>query len=376
MKRLCTAGLLALTLALTAAGEPPVQLPEGRNLLSNPTLRADGRGGIAPWRNLGEKKGLLLSHEAGTLILRGETPEFHHGIRYDRVTLKPATRYRFAAIMAGELQDGAKVLLLSYVGTRKYDGGRQHRGNGGTRTASFPRRLYLRDFETPSDGGGTYHFTPVSITGRARVVVTAVGLVELGPAENPQTFAARRPAPEPAEAAAPKPELPDMTIELGGFQPVNLAAHVGEKPAPPPDGCRVENRNGKIILDYAFTTDRHDAVMFDLVHEIPVAENLSLRLTGGKGHELFLVLYDRSGEAHYAKLTAIRDDGPRDYSFQLSKLMPAIKPYNVYASKWGGDGNQELDLPVKRITIGINDIPDTAQERGQLVIENLKIGKW
>ncbi len=368
---------LSLAAVFLNAAEPwdNFQLPEGANLLKNHIFKPDGKGNFPPWRS----QGLTVSRENDLPVLNTDSEGKSGTLTYPGVTLKPGTKYIWAAIMKGEVADGANVRILGFIGDHKYEGGAQFRSGGSAYQRDFDWNVYYREIETPTDCEGKFTMNLVRLTGKAKVTVAAAALVGLGPVAEPKTFSERRKPVVKKEVAPPKAkvELPDMTIEFKDVNPVNPAAHVGEKPAPPPEGCKVENRNGKFVIDYVFTTPQHDAFMFDLAKDIPVCENISFTVSGeGKGHELFIVLYDAGGEAHFAALGALPESGKKTFNLRLGKLLPKVEPFERYASKWGGDGNQTVDLPVKKITLGINDVPDTSMDRGQIVIENLKIGKW
>ncbi|MBQ7179359.1 MAG: hypothetical protein IJS08_18220, partial [Victivallales bacterium] len=111
------------------------------------------------------------------------------------------------------------------------------------------------------------------------------------------------------------------------------------------------------------------------VKELPSAAKVSMEIEcSNPGHRLFFVLVDANGESHLVQK-------PLELTFQKKKLVYTLAlvkevPYSIYDSIWGGDKNQHLDLPLRSITIGIDDVPDTATGKGTVTIRNLKIGNW
>lgn len=155
-------------------------------------------------------------------------------------------------------------------------------------------------------------------------------------------------------------------------QPVRIRAHVAEKLAVLPDGNSVTEENGVYTLSYNFTTDKHDALFFDLDFPLKTAEEMTLQVKGdGKGHALFVVIRDQSGENFYFPGPAIGFTGWK--SLKVKFNCPVVNPGEKYASIWGGDGNQQIDFPLRGITIGLNDTPDAAQESGEIQIRDIQV---
>ena len=91
----------------------------------------------------------------------------------------------------------------------------------------------------------------------------------------------------------------------------------------------------------------------------------------GKGHALFVVAHDQSGENFYFPGPAITFSGWKRVAVKLD--FPTINPGERYASIWGGDGNQRPDFPLRGLTLGLNDSPDTARESGEIQIRDIHV---
>ena len=92
----------------------------------------------------------------------------------------------------------------------------------------------------------------------------------------------------------------------------------------------------------------------------------------------FLVLEDAGGEKHYFPMCPNRIlnlqklNGRGDLT-----LTTPIRVKNVHASdrisqRWGGDRNQRIDFPVKRITLGIDDLLDGTPASGKICFKTLE----
>ena len=182
------------------------------------------------------------------------------------------------------------------------------------------------------------------------------------------------PASKPVEAPAAAKASPSRT-DYSACKPENVGIHLAEKVLPPTPGNAVSSENGKITVSYSFGSNKHDAVFFDLLREAAGFERLSLDITGdGSGHRLALVLTDASGESHLVFLTHIKHRGKQHFDFDLSKLLPSLKPHEISAAKWGGDRNMKIDLPVKKLTFVLDDVPDGSMGSGTIILENISLG--
>lgn len=163
-----------------------------------------------------------------------------------------------------------------------------------------------------------------------------------------------------------------------------LASHVNEEPDNLPDGVKLEiddklKCDGKACsrLTYVFPSRKHDAIIATSDILISEGMQLGLRIYGdGSGHELFLVLYDKSQEAHYLPIGPVSWKGWKTVHASLLDLLkgPPTK-YDISCNHWGGDRNQKLDMPITKISIGINDKPDDFQGKGEIGLDWIKAYK-
>ena len=160
--------------------------------------------------------------------------------------------------------------------------------------------------------------------------------------------------------------------ESVAVQPVRLQAHVAEKVATPPGGNSVTAENGLYTLTYNFTTEKHDALFFELDIPLEAAEEMTLQVNGdGKGHTLFVVVRDQSGENFFFPGPVISFTGWK--SLKIKFNYPVVNPGEKYASIWGGDGNQQVNFPLRGITIGLNDTPDTTVGNGVIQFREIQV---
>jgi len=188
-------------------------------------------------------------------------------------------------------------------------------------------------------------------------------------------------------AEAVKPDKPGKEVYSLSFDDPKswkLEAHVNEVPAGVPEGVKMESDakymcDGKpgLRLNYSFPTKKHDAVMLTSDVSIPGGTWLGLNVYGdGSKHELFVVLTDKSGEAHYLPIGPVDWQGWKTVYKSLAALCkgPPNKWY-VTSNHWGGDKTQTLEFPITRITVGLNDKPDEFQGKGEIGFGWLKVYK-
>ena len=180
------------------------------------------------------------------------------------------------------------------------------------------------------------------------------------------------------------PALLRLTIWLTVFPSAALAedltpasltgpfAHVAGKPADPPAGSKMVLKDGALFLTYNFTSEEHDALFFELKQNLHSATELTAEVNGdGRGHTLFVVVKDKSGESFYFPGPAVDFKGWK--TIRIKFKYPNVNPGEKYASIWGGDGNQHPDFPLQGIVIGLNDTPDTAVDTGTIIIKDIRI---
>ena len=349
MKLYLSAGMICF--ALLTAG--------GNELLKNPKLDKNA----ALWTNWGYKQGLKLTSTPEGLRITGTGPKLNQGPA-QTLKLKPGYEYEYSCKLKGKLGENAHadVLHWHFQKIKKSGKLRTLRGN-------FEWWVHKVKFSIPKNCNGVTVLRPVMLYGPGEIIVEWVSLKELGEVLAGQTRKNRIPVIVPVVH-------PKKKIDLSDRQPVNVRAHINEKVSPPPEGCSVENRNGEFVIRYKFTTAGHDALMFDLVKNIDSCKKISMEITGdGKGHRLFFVLTDKSGESHLTEKPILLNFTGRK-KFDMIIPLPPEKPYNILDSIWGGDGNQHLDLPLKSLTVVIDDCPDVSTDSGVITIKKLKIGNW
>ena len=160
---------------------------------------------------------------------------------------------------------------------------------------------------------------------------------------------------------------------------VEVLAHVNEKvtKTPPAGNKAVITKNG-LEMTYNFTTKGHDAFMAEFPVNVKKFNYFEVTFTAEtKGMRPYLVLTDAGNEKHYyafsspssLKRQAIKITGRQKMgSFVLLKNRHKGE---YYAYRWGGDDNQILNFPVKKLMIGINDHPDTFVGKGKIIFHSI-----
>lgn len=328
------------------------------NLIRNPKFEK----GLAEWDNWGKDR-LQIAISDGKAILKSERPGLNQGIAQS-IELKPGCKYEYSVRFTAEFFEDAYANLLSWHCLQTKRGGNLRSVRTNTEWDT-----HTLIFTTPHDLQEKVLLRPLIIFGSAQVTISEVTIREL-------CNVVKVEAPEKPELPVIVPVVhPKMTIDLSNEKPVNIRAHINEKNDLLPDGGSVSNENNTFIINYSFTTSGHDAVMFDIVREIPSCAKVSMEITSnGNGHRLFFVLVDKNDESHYVIKPLNLDFKQRNVTMSLR--LDKEEPYSIFDSKWGGDGNQHLDMPLKKITVGVDDMPDKTIEKGTVTIKNLQIGNW
>ena len=130
-----------------------LKLPEGENLLANPTFQEnpDKPGQLLKW---GGRKDIKFSwiEENGRKILRAETstPGYHLGINQQVKNLKPNTEYLLYLAVRGKISDGSIRILYHegrISGQKKAVFAKVCKGM----KKDFPWTLFQIKFRTPSE---------------------------------------------------------------------------------------------------------------------------------------------------------------------------------------------------------------------------------
>lgn len=142
-----------------------------------------------------------------------------------------------------------------------------------------------------------------------------------------------------------------------------------------PDNFSVSFNDGKIIIAGVFPSERHDSCMISIPGDFDYFEELEIIAKGDNAeHKLFLVITDLNGENHFIGQFPLTEKNT-NFIFSAKPFLTAPLEGVKKAECWGGDGNQKIDWPVKKITIGINDIPDTFKGKFKAEIEKIIIKK-
>jgi hypothetical protein len=369
------------TAAFAAGDLCELSMPEGTNLLANPTMQPDVSDRI--WRVPSAIKWSFADIDGRkTARFTTDKPGYHYGPNILLPGRLPGHKYLLSMIIKADIKDNqGKCVIFNIDGKKTYNGGGFHISKWRERTdISFNWTFFTRFFVTPKEFSeenlSLYAFL---LYGICDIHVAEIGLYDMGPSnEEPTLYFPREkpPANKAAEEVIAVESAPSRT-DYSDCKPENVRIHLAEKVLPPTAGNTVSFENGKITMNYSFGSDQHDALFFDLVKEADGFERLSLDITGdGSGHRLALVLTDAGDENHLVFLTPIRHQGKQHFDFNLIKLMPALKPYEISASKWGGDRNMKVDLPVKKLTFVLDDVPDASKGQGSIILENIVLGVW
>lgn len=168
------------------------------------------------------------------------------------------------------------------------------------------------------------------------------------------------------------------TLRLSEVKSVVLTAHVNGKNAAPPQGAKQIVSPDGIVLDYVFATKGHDACMVEFPVDRKAFSQVTVEITADRpGHRPFIVLTDKNGEKHYFSLIdnrEIKKQVIKRAGRQRLVIPVKIKnshPGEYFAFRWGGDDNQVIDFPVKKIMLGLNDYPDESTGSGRIVFHSI-----
>ena len=170
----------------------------------------------------------------------------------------------------------------------------------------------------------------------------------------------------------------ESPLQLSEARQVILTSHVNGKNAPAPKGAKQTVTDDGIVLDYVFPSPGHDACMVEFPVNQKEFREVTVEITADKpGHRPFIVLTDKNGEKHYFSLIntrRIKEQVIKKAGRQ--KLTTPILIRNkhrgeYFAFRWGGDDNQKIDFPVKRIMLGLNDHPDESMDSGRIVFHSI-----
>ena len=171
-------------------------------------------------------------------------------------------------------------------------------------------------------------------------------------------------------------------LQFANLKDFKVKAHVNEQNAPPPADASVKRTDDGIEMNYVFPSAGHDALMIEFPMHVPASDAVTVELTAAQtGHRPYLVVVDAGNEFHYLSLIpdirishqVIQKTGRQILTAPLP--LKTQHPGELYASHWGGDGNQKIDFPLKHVYIGLNDYPDAFQGKGKIILHSIKFTK-
>lgn len=170
----------------------------------------------------------------------------------------------------------------------------------------------------------------------------------------------------------------ESPLQLSEAKQVVLTSHVNGRNAPVPKGTKQTVTDDGIVLDYVFSSPGHDACMVEFPVNQEEFREVTVEITADKpGHRPFIVLTDKNGEKHYFSLVntkRIKEQVIKKAGRQKLTTPILIKNKHrgeYFAFRWGGDDNQKIDFPVKRIMLGLNDHPDESMDSGRIVFHSI-----
>lgn len=167
-------------------------------------------------------------------------------------------------------------------------------------------------------------------------------------------------------------------IDLSKIRDFEVKAHVNEKNAPPPAGSKVKVTSRGLEFDYVFPGKKHDALMASFAVDIPSSFRVTVELTPmQKGHRPYLVLVDAGNENHYMSIVPSiflsRQTLQKTTRQTFTAQLPLVNkfPGEKHIRHWGGDNNQKMDFPLKKVILGINDYPDEFTGKGKIIFHKI-----
>lgn len=178
-----------LSMALTAQDTlEQLKLPEGENLLDNPTFQEnpDKPGQLPKWTGRKDIRFFWIE-ENGRKILRAETstPGYHLGIGQRVRGLKPNTEYLLYLAARGKISDGS-ISTLYHEGRVPGQKKAVFASSGGGMKKDFGWHLFQKKFRTPANfKDGICTLYAVLFTGSCQIDIAQAGLAECKPKKLP-----------------------------------------------------------------------------------------------------------------------------------------------------------------------------------------------
>lgn len=103
------------------------------------------------------------------------------------------------------------------------------------------------------------------------------------------------------------------------------------------------------------------------------ADRLSVSAKGdGREHWLGMVLTDNGGESHFLGKRIINGTTWQAMEIDLAFFLKSPSVGEITGKSWGGDGNQKIDFPIKRIELGFFDEVRGFEENSGVEIGQVK----
>ena len=228
-----------LSMALTAQDTlEQLKLPEGENLLDNPTFQEnpDKPGQLPKWTGRKDIRFFWIE-ENGRKILRAETstPGYHLGIGQRVRGLKPNTEYLLYLAARGKISDGS-ISTLYHEGRVPGQKKAVFASSGGGMKKDFGWHLFQKKFRTPANfKDGICTLYAVLFTGSCQIDIAQAGLAECKPKKLP-------PPPIGAANLLNNPELKTSSQTPGFPYDWNIdfaKKKIGFRYEQGPDGCGI-----------------------------------------------------------------------------------------------------------------------------------------
>jgi hypothetical protein len=132
--------------------------------------------------------------------------------------------------------------------------------------------------------------------------------------------------------------------------------------------------SGGLELPYRFTRDNTFESRFArLPLEAAKCRYVLLDVEGdGSGNKLFIIVHDGSGEQHLVGEFTLSWKGWQECVGNLTAFLGSPPGKQRFHTRWGGDENQRLDFPIKRVDIGVAKRGARTQDKGQVRFRNLR----
>lgn len=202
----------------------------------------------------------------------------------------------------------------------------------------------------------------MSIAAMSRVALLAMTVASLSAAEEKMPIVFEDDFSNPAAwtVTAHRDATPAGADGLGiRFGPSTSAQYEGRRPG---------------RLHCAFPTSGEDAAMITRDVALPRGNMLTLTASGDESnHQLFAVFEDASGERHFFPVGGLFWKGWKTFSVQFDHLTRSPGKHVIEATHYGGDGNQVIDYPIRKLTLGLSDREDAFVGKGELVLARVRI---